>query len=128
MRSSVEILSLSSSVAMARTETRSSSKDGEGPSQLFIFARFYAKNGKEAALAEDLRTEVLAARRDPGCIAHSAYRSVRDSRLFFIHSRWRDDAAFEEHLKLPHTLQFAERVESLIDHQLEVIRARPLET
>jgi quinol monooxygenase YgiN len=39
-----------------------------------------------------------------------------------IHSRWEDEAAFEDHAGLPHTERFLERVEPLIDHPLDVTR------
>jgi quinol monooxygenase YgiN len=45
-----------------------------------------------------------------------------DPRLFYIHSRWTDEAAFENHAGLPHTVRFLERVEPLIDHPLDVTR------
>jgi quinol monooxygenase YgiN len=53
-------------------------------------------------------------------------RSIRDPRLFYIHSRWQDEAAFERHAGLPHTVRFVGRVESLIDHPLDVIRAEQI--
>jgi quinol monooxygenase YgiN len=48
---------------------------------------------------------------------------MRDPLLFYIHSRWKDEAAFERHAGLPHTLRFVERVAPLIDHALDVTRA-----
>jgi quinol monooxygenase YgiN len=57
-----------------------------------------------------------------------AYRSLRDTRLFYVHSRWVDEAAFDLHGELPHTLRFVERVSRLIDHPLDVARTRPLAT
>jgi quinol monooxygenase YgiN len=35
-----------------------------------------------------------------------------------------DEAAFETHALMPHTVRFIERVTKLIDHELEVTRAR----
>ena len=95
--------------------------------QLFIFARFHAREGQEAAVAATLREEVGQSRAEPGCLAHRAYQSVRDPRLFWIHSHWIDDAAFEVHAQLPHTVRFLERVVPMIDHPLDVTRGRPLE-
>ena len=94
--------------------------------ELFIFARFHAREGQESAVAAPLLDEVPLARAEPGCLAHQAYRSTRDQRLFYIHSRWRDEAAFNAHTKLGHTMQFVERIQPLIDHELEVTRAIPL--
>ncbi|HZS83027.1 MAG TPA: antibiotic biosynthesis monooxygenase [Stellaceae bacterium] len=95
--------------------------------ELFIVARFHAIEGQEAAVAAALRAVVPATRAEVGCLAIDAYRSTRDPRLFYIHSRWRDEAAFELHATLPHTLRFLDRVQPAIDHPLEVTRARPLE-
>jgi len=41
-------------------------------------------------------------------------------------SRWSDEPAFEVHAELPNTLRFLERVQPLIDHALDVTRARPV--
>jgi quinol monooxygenase YgiN len=91
--------------------------------ELFIFARFHARPGHEVAVADTLR-EVLAPTRDePGCLGIHAFRSVRAPRLFYIHSRWRDEAAFDEHGSLPHTVRFVARMEPLIDHPFDVTRA-----
>ena len=92
--------------------------------ELFIFARFHAKEGQEAAVEAALRQVTSITREiEPGCLAIAPYRSVRDDRLFFIHSRWSDEAAFDRHAGLPHTLRFLERIQTLIDHPLDVNRA-----
>jgi quinol monooxygenase YgiN len=94
--------------------------------ELFIFARFHALVGQEAAVAAALREQVPAVRAEPGCLTIAAYRSVRDSRLFWIYSRWIDEAAFEIHAELPHTQRFVERVQQLIDHPFDVTRTHPI--
>lgn len=94
---------------------------------LFIFARFRALEGREEDVASALRDTVPPTREEPGCREIDAYRSVRDPRLFYIHSRWTDEAAFERHATLPHTVRFVERVEKLIDHPLEVTRTALLD-
>jgi quinol monooxygenase YgiN len=91
--------------------------------ELFIFARFHGRPGREDALGEALWDVLAPTREEPGCLSIHAFRSIRDPRLFYIHSRWRDEAAFESHAGLPHTVRFVERVESLIDHPLDVTRA-----
>ena len=50
----------------------------------------------------------------------------REPRLFYIHSRWVDEAAFETHAGLPHTVRFVERMQPLIDHPFEATRATPI--
>jgi quinol monooxygenase YgiN len=95
--------------------------------ELFIFARFHAREGQEDAVAAAIREVVPHSRAEAGCRAIEAYRSYRDPRLFYIYSRWVDEAAFELHAELPHTVRFLEKVQALIDHSLDVARTRPLE-
>ena len=90
---------------------------------LYIFARFHAQPGREAAVADALREVIMPTRGEPGCLSVHAFRSTRDPRLFYIHSRWADEAAFEEHAGLPHTVRFLARVSTLIDHPLDINRA-----
>jgi len=94
--------------------------------ELFIFARFHAREGHEAAVAAVLRAQIQRAREEPGCLGIQAFRSIRDPRLFYIHSHWTDERAFELHAELPNTVQFMARIETLIDHPFEATRARPL--
>ena len=93
------------------------------PAELVIFARFHARPGNEGAVAEALRDNLAPSREEPGCLSIQAFRSTRDPQLFYIHSRWKDEAAFERHAGLPHTVRFLERVVPLIDHPLDVTRA-----
>jgi len=94
--------------------------------ELCIFARFHARLGQEAALAALMRAQLQPVRAEPGCLRIDAFRSTRDPGLFFFYSRWVDEAAFDIHAGLPHTVGFLERVEHLIDHPLDITRVRPL--
>ena len=94
--------------------------------ELFIFARFHARPGHESAVEEAIRNVVKPSREEAGCLGIQAFCSTRDPRLFYIHSRWVDETAFDHHAGLPHTIQFVERVQTLIDHPLEVTRAQLL--
>jgi len=94
---------------------------------LTIFARFHARPGQAAAVEAALREVVPPTRAEPGCLHIEAHRSIQDADLFFIHSRWLDLAAFERHADLPHTVRFLAAMAPLIDHPLEVSRARPLD-
>lgn len=91
--------------------------------ELFIFARFRARAGNEGAVADALRDVLPPSREESGCLSIHAFRSIRDPQLFYIHSRWKDEAAFDHHAGLPHTRRFIERMEPLIDHALDVTRA-----
>lgn len=91
--------------------------------ELFIFARFHARPGNEQALEQAVREVVGPTRAEPRCSSINAFRSTRDPALFYIHSRWADEAAFEHHAALAHTVRFIERAEALIDHPLDVTRS-----
>ena len=91
--------------------------------ELFIFVRFHARVGNENAVAAALDEVLAPSRKEPGCLSIHAFRSVRDGQLFYIHSRWTNEEAFDVHATLPHTVRFIERVEPLIDHPLDVTRA-----
>lgn len=95
--------------------------------ELFIFARFNSRPGQETGVEAALRKVIAPTRTEPGCLSIHAFRSIRDARLFYIHSRWVDEAAFDNHITQPHTKQFIEEVERLVDHQLETTRATVIE-
>jgi quinol monooxygenase YgiN len=92
--------------------------------ELDTIVRFHAKEGREDTIAEVMREASEPVRAEPGCVFIGYYRSTRDPRLFYIHSRWKDEAAFEVHAELPHTVRFIERMAPLIDHELKVERTR----
>ena len=109
-----------------RARQNESAKVETSQMELTIFARFHALEGQEEAVAAELRDAVARVRKEPGCLAIEVYRSVRDSRLFFLHSRWVNEAAFDKHVERHETNQFVERVQSLIDHPFDVTRAHLL--
>jgi quinol monooxygenase YgiN len=90
--------------------------------EIYIFTRFNPRPGKAAAFEEALREVVPASRKEEGCLNIHAFRSIRDPQIFYVHSRWKDEAAFDTHAKLPHTLRFIERAEPLLDHEIQAQR------
>ena len=94
--------------------------------ELVIFARFHATEGNDSALETELHGITTITRSEPGCLFIEVYRSVRDARLFFLNSRWVNEAAFDVHAALPTTIAFVERAGGLIDHPFDVTRSRML--
>src|SRR5262249_165203 len=89
------------------TRSKPHPRDGRRTAmELFIFARFPARTGNEGAVAAAILDGLAPTRAEPGCVSSHGYRSIRDPQLFFIHSRWKDQAAFELHATLPHTVRF----------------------
>ena len=93
---------------------------------LFLFARFHARPGSEAALREAIQTVAAPPKLELGCFSYQAFQSVRVQGEFYVYSRWRDKAAFELHASLPHTIRFIGTVELLIGHPLSVSLTEPL--
>jgi quinol monooxygenase YgiN len=90
--------------------------------ELYIFGRFRAREGQESSVGAAIADVVGPTGEEPGCLSVHAFRSIRDPRLFYIHSRWVNEEAFETHAALPHTVRFIERVEPLIDHAPDIAR------
>jgi len=119
-------ISISARTVDNRTQPNASPKDASAQMELTIFARFHAQEGKEEAVAAELRDAVTRVRKEPGCFGIEVYRSVRDPRLFWLHSRWVNEAAFDKHVERPETNQFVDRVQRLIDHPFDVTRTHLL--
>jgi quinol monooxygenase YgiN len=93
----------------------------------YVFVRLHARGGEETAVEEALREVTGPSREEDGCLSFHTFRSMRDSRLFFIHSRWLNEAAFQEHAVLPHTVRFLTRVDTLLDQPRDVTRTEMIE-
>jgi len=61
--------------------------------ELHIIARFHARPGQESAVEAAIRAVSVPTRAEAGCLDYQAFRSTRDPALFFIHTRWQDEAA-----------------------------------
>jgi len=94
----------------------------EGPVDQYVFVRLHAREGEESAVEQALRDVTGPSRQEPGCLSFHTFRSTRDRRLFYIHSLWVDEAAFQAHADLPHTVRFLKRVDALLDQPRDVTR------
>ena len=88
----------------------------------YVFVRLHAREGDETAVEEALRDVTGPSRKEPGCLSFHIFRSTRDPRLFYIHSRWVNEDAFQLHAELPHTVRFLKRVDALLDQPRDVTR------
>ncbi len=50
---------------------------------------------------------------------HPCLSLDHDPRLFYVQSRWKDEAAFQVHAALPHAVHFIQQMESLLDQPAE---------
>lgn len=97
-------------------------KGSKTPTRLWIFAPFRARQGAEEELVEAFREMLPAVRAEEGCVSIDVFRDKRAGGLFYIHSRWTNEAAFDRHAEMPHTMRFVERTRQLITHDLQVAR------
>ncbi len=91
-----------------------------------FIVRFEPKPGREAEFREALFRVTEPARAEPGCIASNVFESLREPCVFAIHSEWTDEAAFNLHSQLPHTLRFLEEAKELLTHPVQGLRTRPI--
>ena len=93
----------------------------------FVFVRLHAREGEESAVEEALREVMGPSREEAGCLSFHLFRSMRDRRLFYIHSQWVDAAAFQKHAELPHTVRFLHLVDALLDQHRDVTRTEKID-
>jgi len=94
--------------------------------EIFVFARLHARPGMREKVRQAMYEVQGPTRVEPGCIGYAGFQSVRDPDEFYIHSRWVDMAAFEQHSALAHTVRFVEAVEPLVDHEFKATLAEQL--
>ena len=91
-----------------------------------FIVRFEPQPGKESAFREEVLRVNAPSRAEPGCLRIDVYESLRKPFVFAIHSEWVDEASFELHATLPHTVQFLEAAETLLTHPVEGLRLRQI--
>jgi quinol monooxygenase YgiN len=74
--------------------------------QITIVAFPTAKPGKEEELIERIKAQLKATRQEPGCINIDLHQHCEKSNCFVVYENFTDQAAFDEHLKGPHTKEF----------------------
>ena len=93
---------------------------------IHFLVRLEPFSGKETAFREELLRVVEPSRAEPGCLGIHVFESIREPATFAIHSEWLDEAAFELHANLPHTVYFLRAVERLLPHPMLGLRARQI--
>jgi quinol monooxygenase YgiN len=91
-----------------------------------VFVRFEPSPGKELEFREELLRVVEPTRAEIGCLAIHVFESLRAPFAFAIHSEWVDEAAFELHAQLPHTVRFLGAAAKLLPHPVLGLRTREI--
>ncbi len=76
----------------------------------------------EGAFREELLRVSEPSREEAGCLRMDVFEAIRGPVPFAIHSEWADEAAFELHATLPHTVRFLAAAETLLDHPVQGFR------
>jgi len=93
---------------------------------MHTFVRFEPLPGKETAFREELLGVIASTQAEAGCLAIHAFEALRQPIVFAIHSEWVDEAAFELHAQLPHTVRFLQAAEKLLTHPVVALRSREI--
>jgi len=91
-----------------------------------FFVRFEPLPGKEMRFREELLRVNEPSRAEIGCLAVRVFESLREPFVFTIHSEWVDEAAFELHAQLPHTVRFLGAAKELLTHPVQGLRSREI--
>jgi quinol monooxygenase YgiN len=94
--------------------------------RLYVFVPLLTKPGCEGRVEQALLKVTAASRTETGCRDIHAYRDAGNGRLFYVHSIWEDEADFERHADLPHTVAFIADVSPLLEHPVKAARTRLL--
>ena len=65
-----------------------------------------AKSGQGPELCTALQTLETLTRQEPGCVAFTFYQAISQAEQFVLVEHFADQAAFDQHLELPHTQAF----------------------
>ena len=91
-----------------------------------FLVRFEPLPGKETEFREELLQIVDPTRAEIGCLGIHVFESPREPFVFAIHSEWVDEAAFEFHTQLPHTVRFLRAAEELLTNPVQGLRSRQI--
>ncbi len=91
-----------------------------------FFVRFEPSADVAMELREELLRIVKPTRAERGCRSIRVFESLREPIAFVIHSEWEDEAAFELHAHLPHTVRFIAAAERILGRSVQGLRAREI--
>jgi quinol monooxygenase YgiN len=93
---------------------------------MHFIVRFEPLPGKEAEFRQAMLRNLAPTRAEAGCLAIHIFETIREPLVFSIHSEWVDEAAFELHARLPHTVQFLEAAKRLLTNGVNGLRTREI--
>ena len=87
-----------------------------------FIVRFEALPGKEDIFRDESLRVNEPSRAETGCLSIDVFESLREPSVFAVHSEWVDEASFELHATLPHTVRFLAAAKTLLTHPVQGLR------
>ena len=92
---------------------------------LTVIAYMRAKPGQEDRLREALQSLVEPTSKEEGYVNYDLHESVEQPGTFFFYENWESGEHLDAHLQTPHLVEFASRLDELLDEQgLSINRLR----
>ena len=85
-----------------------------------LIAVLKAKPGQTDALRQALQALLLPTRQEPGNLDYALFQLRDAPDTFYMREAWRDPAALEAHIALPHFQAFMTQMESLLAEPLRL--------
>jgi quinol monooxygenase YgiN len=86
-----------------------------------------AKPGKEQELNDALVALVEPTTQEDGYVNYDLHQGVEDPAVFYFYENWESADALDAHLQTPHLVEFAGRLDELLDDNgLTITRLRRL--
>ncbi len=92
---------------------------------LTVIAHMRAKPGKEDELRSALQALVEPTTKEKGYVNYDMHEAVNEPGLFYFYENWESEADLDAHLAAPHLVEFAGRLDELLDDNgLTITRLR----
>jgi quinol monooxygenase YgiN len=88
---------------------------------LTVIARMHAKPGKEQELRSALEALIEPTSREKGYVNYDLHQGIEDPGWFFFYENWESAEDLDAHLNAPHLVEFARRLDDLLDESGLVI-------
>ena len=88
-----------------------------------FFAQFEPSPDSAVEFRCELLRVVQSTGAEPGCRSIRVFESLRQPVAFAMHSEWEDEAAFELHAQLAHTVRFLAAAGRILGHPVQGLRA-----
>ena len=95
------------------------------PELLTVIANMHASPGKEQELREALEALIEPTKAEHGYVSYDLHESIEDPGLFYFYENWESAEHLDAHLATPHLVDFAGRLDDLLDEKgLNIQRLR----